>query len=310
MKMNTLNETLAPETNKDKSCCGPDCCSVDGVEDETNDLTKTKSDEELKQIVKEQYGKIAVQSKEQNESSCCGSTSACCGDTTTFTIMADEYKNLNGYNPDADLGLGCGLPTEFAKIKDGDTVVDLGSGAGNDCFVARAETGENGRVIGIDMTPAMVDKAKANATKLGFRNVEFHLAEIEKMPLADNTADVVVSNCVMNLIPNKENAFKEVYRIIKPGGHFSISDIVLTGELPSQLKAAATMYAGCVSGAVKKEEYLDIIKNAGFKNISIQKEKLIVIPDQILLDYMTIDEAKDFIRSGYGIYSITVYAEK
>jgi len=305
--MNTLEETKSQ-----KSCCSPDCCSDETTDTAVieTDLTKVKTEEELKQIVKEQYSQIALQSKEQNESSCCGSTSACCGDTTTFTIMADEYKNLKGYNPDADLGLGCGLPTEFAKIKPGDTVVDLGSGAGNDCFIARAETGEKGRVIGIDMTPAMVDKAKANAAKLGFTNVEFHLAEIENMPIADNTADVVVSNCVMNLIPNKVNAFKEVYRITKHGGHFSISDIVLTGEIPAKLKAAATMYAGCVSGAVQKDEYLDIVKNAGFKNILVQKEKLIVIPDQILLDYMTIDEAKEFIKTGYGIYSITVYAEK
>jgi len=324
--MNTLEETKS----KEKTCCGPDCCSDESTETAvlenpvvglagldsklTNnintDLTKEKSEEELKQIVKDQYSQIALQSKELNESSCCGSTSSCCGDNTTFTIMADEYKNLKGYNPDADLGLGCGLPTEFAKIKKGDTVVDLGSGAGNDCFVARAETGDSGKVIGIDMTPAMVDKAKANAAKLGYTNVEFHLSEIEKMPLADNTADVVVSNCVMNLIPNKVNAFREVYRITKPGGHFSISDIVLTGELPAKIKAAATMYAGCVSGAVQKDEYLNIVKNAGFKNVTIQKEKLITIPDQILLDYMTIDEAKQFIRSGYGIYSITVYAEK
>ncbi len=318
--MNTLEETKT----KEKSCCGPECCSDETTESAvlenlvvgvvTNnikkDLTKEKSEEELKQIVKEQYSQIALQSKELNESSCCGSTSSCCGDSTTFTIMADEYKNLKGYNPDADLGLGCGLPTEFAKIKKGDTIVDLGSGAGNDCFVARAETGDSGKVIGIDMTPAMVDKAKANAAKLGYTNVEFHLSEIEKMPLADNTADVVVSNCVMNLIPNKVNAFREVYRITKPGGHFSISDIVLTGELPLQMKTAATMYAGCVSGAVQKDEYLEIVKNAGFKNITIQKEKLITIPDQILLDYMTIEEAKEFIRSGSGIYSITVYAEK
>ncbi len=316
--MNTQNES------KEKTCCGPDCCSDDATQTDVlptpvvglvtinlnKDLTIEKSDEELKQIVKDEYSKIALQSKELNESSCCGSTSSCCSDTTTFTIMADEYKNLKGYNPDADLGLGCGLPTEFAKIKKGDTVVDLGSGAGNDCFVARAETGDTGKVIGIDMTPAMIDKAKANSAKLGYTNVEFHLSEIENMPLADNTADVVVSNCVLNLVPNKANAFKEIYRITKPGGHFSISDIVLTGELPKQLKAAATMYAGCVSGAVQKDEYLNIVKNAGFKNVSVQKEKLIVIPDKILLDYMTIDEAKQFISSGYGIYSITVYAEK
>lgn len=304
--MNNSKET------KEKTCCGPECCSDDNTDTAVleNDLTKEKSEEELKQIVKDQYSQIALQSKEQNESSCCGSTSACCGDVNTFSIMADEYKSLKGYNPDADLGLGCGLPTQFAKIKKGDTVVDLGSGAGNDCFVARAETGETGRVIGIDMTPAMVEKAKANAAKLGFSNVEFHLAEIENMPLNDNTADVVVSNCVLNLVPNKVNAFREVYRILKPGGHFSISDIVLTGELPVQMKAAATMYAGCVSGAVQKDNYLNIVKNAGFRNITVQKEKLITIPDQILLDYMTADEAKQFIRSGSGIYSITVYAEK
>ncbi len=304
--MNNSKET------KEKTCCGPECCSDDNTDTAVleNDLTKEKSEEELKQIVKDQYSQIALQSKEQNESSCCGSTSACCGDVNTFSIMADEYKSLKGYNPDADLGLGCGLPTQFAKIKKGDTVVDLGSGAGNDCFVARAETGETGRVIGIDMTPAMVEKAKANAAKLGFSNVEFHLAEIENMPLNDNTADVVVSNCVLNLVPNKVNAFREVYRILKPGGHFSISDIVLTGELPVQMKAAATMYAGCVSGAVQKDDYLNIVKNAGFRNITVQKEKLITIPDQILLDYMTADEAKRFIRSGSGIYSITVYAEK
>lgn len=304
--MNNSKET------KEKTCCGPECCSDDNTDTAVleNDLTKEKSEEELKEIVKDQYSQIALQSKEQNESSCCGSTSACCGDVNTFSIMADEYKSLKGYNPDADLGLGCGLPTQFAKIKKGDTVVDLGSGAGNDCFVARAETGETGRVIGIDMTPAMVEKAKANAAKLGFRNVEFHLAEIENMPLNNNTADVVVSNCVLNLVPNKVNAFREVFRILKPGGHFSISDIVLTGELPVQMKAAATMYAGCVSGAVQKDDYLNIVKNAGFRNITVQKEKLITIPDQILLDYMTADEAKQFIRSGSGIYSITVYAEK
>lgn len=304
--MNNSKET------KEKTCCGPECCSDDNTDTAVleNDLTKEKSEEELKQIVKDQYSQIALQSREQNETSCCGSTSSCCGDVNTFSIMADEYKSMKGYNPDADLGLGCGLPTQFAKIKQGDTVVDLGSGAGNDCFVARAETRETGKVIGIDMTPAMIDKAKANAAKLGFSNVEFHLAEIEKMPLSDNTADVVVSNCVLNLVPNKVNAFREVYRILKPGGHFSISDIVLTGELPVQMKAAATMYAGCVSGAVQKDDYLNIIKNAGFKNINVQKEKLITIPDQILFDYMTADEAKQFIRSGSGIYSITVYAEK
>jgi arsenite methyltransferase len=266
--------------------------------------------EEIKETVKEQYSKIALQSKETNESSCCGSTGCCDTNDGTYTIMADEYSGLKGYNPDADLGLGCGLPTQFAKIKIGDTVVDLGSGAGNDCFVARAEAGETGKIIGIDMTPAMVDKAKANALKLGFTNIEFHLAEIEKMPLENNIADVVVSNCVLNLVPDKVNAFREIYRIVKPGGHFSISDIVLSGELPLNIKTAATMYAGCVSGAVLKDEYLEIIKDAGFKNITIQKEKQIIIPDSILSNYLSADEIAGYKQAGNGIYSITVYGEK
>lgn len=274
------------------------------------DTQELNTPEEIKRSVRREYSKIALQSKETNESSCCGSTGCCGTDGGTYTIMADEYTGLKGYNPDADLGLGCGLPTEYAKIKEGDTVVDLGSGAGNDCFVARAETGETGKVIGIDMTPAMVAKAKANAEKLGFANIEFHLAEIEKMPLEDNIADVVVSNCVLNLVPDKPNAFKEIYRITKPGGHFSVSDIVLTGSLPAKIKTAATMYAGCVSGAVLKDEYISLINNAGFKNVSVQKEKPIIIPDSILADYITPEEIKEFKETGNGIYSITVYGEK
>ncbi len=308
--MNTTEEVRTSKTKNEKSCCGPECCSDENTD--TDVAVDEKSEAELKEIVKEQYSKVALASNESNESSCCGTTSSCCSTDSSvgYTIMADEYKDLKGYNPDADLGLGCGLPTQFARIKEGDTVVDLGSGAGNDCFVARAETGEKGRVIGIDMTPAMIDKAKVNAEKLGFSNVEFHLAEIENMPIENNTADVVVSNCVLNLVPNKTAAFAEVYRIMKPGGHFSISDIVLSGELPAKIRTAASMYAGCVSGAVKKEEYIDIIKNAGFVNIIIQKEKHITVPDDIYFDYLTKEEVTEFKKSGFGIFSITVYAEK
>jgi ubiquinone/menaquinone biosynthesis C-methylase UbiE len=268
---------------------------------------------DLKQIVKEKYGAIAQQSREQNQSSCCGSgsTGSSCGcSTDDFSIMSEDYSKLPGYNADADLALGCGLPTQFAKIQPGNTVVDLGSGAGNDCFIARSIVGDQGRVIGIDMTEAMIEKAKANAAKLGFANVEFRLGDIESMPLEAEVADVVVSNCVMNLVPDKKKAFAETFRIIKQGGHFSISDIVLEGELPERLRKQAEMYAGCVSGAVKKEEYLSIIETSGFKNIVIQKERKIDIPNETLAKIMSIDELREFKKQKVGIYSITVYAEK
>jgi SAM-dependent methyltransferase len=224
--------------------------------------------------------------------------------------MSDDYSTLEGYNPEADLGLGCGLPTQFAQIKKGDTVIDLGSGAGNDCFIARVETGETGRVIGIDFTPAMIGKARANVDKLGYNNVEFRQGDIEKMPVTANVADVIVSNCVLNLVPNKAGVFSEIYRVLKPGGHFSISDIVLAGELPSQLREAAEMYAGCVAGAIERAEYLGLIETTGFTQITLQKEKPIVVPDDILGQYLSAAEIAAFKSSGMGIYSITVYAEK
>ena len=192
-------------------------------------MTTTQASEELKQIVKEKYGKIADQSKESNESSCCGATGSC--STIDYSVMADDYTHLKGYVADANLGLGCGLPTEFAQIKEGDTVIDLGSGAGNDCFIARAIAGEKGKIIGIDFTEKMIEKAKANAAKLSYKNVEFRQGDIENMPVAGNVADVVVSNCVLNLVPNKQQAFTEIFRVLKIAGHFSVSDIVLVGEL-------------------------------------------------------------------------------
>ena len=264
---------------------------------------------ELKNIVKEKYGEIAGQSKLQNETSCCGVGSSCCSGVD-YTIFSENYSELDGYNPDADLGLGCGIPTEFALIKKGDTVVDLGSGAGNDCFVARALTGETGKVIGVDFTETMIEKARENTEKLGFNNVEFRFGDIEKLPITANKADVVISNCVLNLVPDKMQAFKEIYRILKVKGHFSISDVVLDGKLPPKLEQAAEMYAGCVSGAIQKQEYLDIIKSCGFKNISIQKEKKINIPDEILLNYISDTELELLKTKNVGIYSITVYAEK
>lgn len=263
--------------------------------------------EKVKELVKQKYSEIALQDKATNQSSCCGS--GCCS-TEVYNIMADDYTELEGYNPDADLGLGCGLPTQFAKIKKGDVVIDLGSGAGNDAFVARHETGDTGKVIGIDFTPAMIEKARANAALRGFNNVEFREGDIEKMPVTANMADVIVSNCVLNLVPNKDGVLKEVYRVLKPGGHFSISDIVLEGELPPAIQEAAEMYAGCVSGAIQKKEYLDLIEKNGFKNINVQKDKLIVIPDDILSQYLNDEALAAFKNSGTGISSITVYAEK
>jgi arsenite methyltransferase len=262
---------------------------------------------QLKELVKEKYGQIADQSKADNESSCCGVGG--CG-TIDYSIMADDYTKLEGYVADADLGLGCGLPTEHALIKPGDTVVDLGSGAGNDCFVARSLTGERGLVIGVDFTERMIEKAKANAIKLGYSNVEFRQGDIENLPLAGGIADVVVSNCVLNLVPNKAQAFAETFRILKPKGHFSVSDIVLSGNLPEGLQKSAEMYAGCVSGAIQKEEYLSIIKKAGFTNIIIQKEKRINLPDEILKDYLSAGEMEEFGSGKTGIFSITVFAEK
>lgn len=267
------------------------------------------SDKEIKEMVKQKYGAIAEQSKEQNQSSCCGSTCGC-SPQVEFSVMAEDYSKLPGYAPEADLALGCGLPTEFAQIKEGDTVVDLGSGAGNDCFIARSVTGKKGRVIGVDMTEAMVAKATMNAARLGYVNVEFRLGDIEALPITDSTADVVVSNCVMNLVPDKEKAFAETYRILRPGGHFSISDIVLKGELPDDLRRDAALYAGCISGALQKEEYLAVIHGAGFTNITVQKERKIDVPEEILRRHLSVDQLAEFKQQHVGIFSVTVFAEK
>jgi SAM-dependent methyltransferase len=265
------------------------------------------TEEQLKEIVRKKYSEIALQDKETNMSSCCGAGGC---STEVYNIMSDDYTALEGYNADADLGLGCGLPTQFARIKKGDVVVDLGSGAGNDCFIARHETGETGKVIGVDFTPAMVDKARANAEVRGFNNVEFRQGDIEHMPISANVADVIVSNCVLNLVPNKNGVFQEIYRVLKPGGHFSISDVVLVGALPDGLRKDAEMYAGCVAGAIQKQVYLELIHANGFENVTIQKEKAIVIPDDILKNYLSQDEIHSFKTGDTGIFSVTVFAQK
>lgn len=265
--------------------------------------------EELKNLVKEKYGEIAEQTKQQNEACCCGIGSFSCSGTD-YSVFSESYNNIEGYNPDADLGLGCGLPTQYALINKGNTVIDLGSGAGNDCFVARSLVGESGKVIGVDFTDAMIEKARANAEKLGFNNVEFRFGDIEKLPITSNVADVVISNCVLNLVPDKHKAFSEIFRVLKPGGHFSISDVVLVGELPDNLKNAAAMYAGCVSGALQKQDYLKIISDSGFENVKVQQEKQITVPDDILLSFISQKELEELRSNNTGIFSITVYAEK
>jgi len=266
-------------------------------------MENNQNNEELTNLVKEKYSEIAA-----NNSGCgCGCS---CGDSTTYRIFSDDYSKLEGYNPDADLNLGCGIPTEFAKIKEGDTVIDLGSGAGNDCFVARSLVGENGMVIGIDMTPAMVDKANENIKKLGYNNVQFRLGQIEKMPVTSNKADVIISNCVLNLVPDKMTAFREMSRVLKPGGHFSVSDVVLSGPLPEPILKAAELYAGCVAGASLKSDYLQMLEDADFINISVDKEKVIELSDELLRNYMNDAEIAEFRATGSKVLSINVYGEK
>jgi arsenite methyltransferase len=264
--------------------------------------------EDLKLIVQDKYDIIARQSKDQNQCSCCCSKDS--GDNMDYSVFSDDYASLEGYNADADLSLGCGLPTQYAGIKKGDHVLDLGSGAGNDCFVARTLVGEEGKVTGIDFTDAMLEKARKNLEKTGFKNIEFVKGDIEAIPLDDNTFNVVISNCVLNLVPDKQKAFSEIYRVLKPGGHFCISDIVLTRQLSKELREAAAMYAGCVSGALLKEEYLNVIKQQGFTDIDVVREKVILIQDKILLNYITTDELFDFSDQKTGIYSITVVGRK
>jgi ubiquinone/menaquinone biosynthesis C-methylase UbiE len=264
--------------------------------------------EDLKVIVQEKYGEIANQSKLINQSSCCGSTS--CGGEVDYTIFSDDYSGQKGYNPEADLGLGCGIPTNYAAIKNGDHVLDLGSGAGNDCFVARAIVGETGKVTGLDFTDAMLEKANTNKQKLGFTNVDFVKGDIEEMPLPDNSYNVVVSNCVLNLVPDKHKAFAEIMRVLKPNGHFCVSDVVIKGELPERIRKDAEMYAGCVSGAIKIEKYLEIINKQGFQNVTIHKQKEIALPDEVLEKYLSKYEIEVFKNGETGIFSITVSAYK
>ena len=256
--------------------------------------------QDLKAIVRDKYQSIAIENK--NVNACCSPSK----ESEVYNIMNDDYSKTEGYVSEADLSLGCGLPTEFAGIKKGMKVLDLGSGAGNDCFVARAEVGAEGKVIGVDFSSEMLKLARINADKHNYNNVEFREGDIEDLPLADNSLDVVISNCVLNLLPSKNKVFHEIFRVLKPGAHFCISDVVLVGELPEKVKQAGELYAGCVSGAILKMDYIHEMVLAGFENINVVKEKEIVIPDHILKRYLNPAEIDNFRNSKSGIKSITV----
>jgi arsenite methyltransferase len=263
--------------------------------------------QDIKELVRAKYSEIALQEKDVNMSSCCGSGNC---STEVSNIMSDDYSEVDGYRSEADLGLGCGLPTQYAWIEPGNTVLDLGSGAGNDCFIARHETGAQGKVIGIDFSEAMISKARRNAEKLGFNNVEFRQGDIENMPISDDSVDVVVSNCVLNLVPDKARVFSEIYRVLKPGGHFSISDVVRLGDLPDAIMKDAEMYAGCVAGAIPIDDYIRHIEDAGFSEPRIVKIKPIYLPGDILSKYLSPKEIEEFLEGDSGLFSVTSFAQK
>jgi SAM-dependent methyltransferase len=251
---------------------------------------------DIKDVVKERYGKIAKQG-----ASCCGSSTSCCGGPELVQITSKEIgysdEELKAVPDGANLGLGCGNPVALASLREGDTVLDLGSGAGFDCFLAANKVGQKGKVIGVDMTPEMIEKANNNARKSNYRNVEFRRGDIETLPVDDDSVDVVMSNCVINLSPDKAKAFKEAFRTLKPGGRFAISDIVLLKELPGFVKESIEAYVGCVSGAILKSDYLEKIEAAGFRDIRVLDET--VFPIEIMATDPMVKGMMDNLRIGF-----------
>ncbi len=246
-------------------------------------------EQDIKKAVRENYGKVAKQS-----GSCCGSS--CCGQTSgpliaEYASRPEEASKKVGYTEvemqsvpsGSNLGLGCGNPTALASIKEGETVLDLGSGAGFDCFLAANKVGPKGKVIGVDMTPEMIEKARDNAAKASYKNVEFRQGEIEKLPVDDGTIDVIISNCVINLVPDKKKAFQEAFRVLRPGGRLMVSDMVLLKELPKAVRESIEAYIGCISGAELKDRYLKAIRSAGFEDVSVVNESIVT------LDYLASD---------------------
>ncbi len=279
------------------------------TEKEIHELLTINNNQAKKELVKQRYSELALNADELKGKCCCGSNPAA-PSKKVYTIMSEDYSKLKGYEADADLGVGCGLPTEYAGIKAGDTVLDLGSGAGNDCFIARSEVGETGKVIGIDFSPQMIEKARRNATKRGYTNVEFIEGDIEDMPLPDKAVDIVVSNCVLNLLPQKDKIFNEIYRVLKPGGHFCISDVVLNGVFPKAFTDNASMYAGCIASAMQKEDYLGEIEKADFTDIKIERTKTVLIPDDVLEEHLDSATIEEYKAGNVGIYSITVTGKR
>jgi ubiquinone/menaquinone biosynthesis C-methylase UbiE len=267
----------------------------------------TQSNEQLREIVREKYAEIASAAKSRSSVSCCGTGESA---DDPFTMIGDAYDGVDGYVADADLGLGCGLPVEHAGLAPGQTVLDLGSGAGLDAFVARSEVGETGRVIGVDMTAEMIAKARANADQSGYDNVEFRLGEIEHLPVRSNSVDVVISNCVLNLVPDKRRAFAEIHRVLKPGGHFCISDIVSSQRLPEWVQSIAEAYAGCVSGAMVKQEYLDLIRASGFEDVTVATERRIQVPAELIAETLTPEQITEALANDLHVISVTVTATK
>lgn len=276
-------------------------------EEEVRECIAANTKGDLKELVKQRYNEVALLNTDEASKCCCNPATP---SQKVFTIMSEDYSHLKGYEPDADLGVGCGLPTQYAGIKEGDTVVDLGSGAGNDCFIAREEVGETGRIIGIDFAPNMLVKARANAEKRGFKNIEFIEGDIEQMPLPDASVDVVVSNCVLNLLPRKDRIFREIYRVLKPGAHFCVSDVVLNGIFPKEFTDNAAMYAGCIASAIQRDEYLGEIEKAGFKEIKVERTKTVIIPDDVLEEHLDKSTIAKYKADNVGIYSITVTGVK
>ncbi|NCF63747.1 MAG: arsenite methyltransferase [Gammaproteobacteria bacterium] len=266
-----------------------------------------ESASQLREMVRKKYAEVA----QKPQSGCC--TPCCESDAQPedgFSMIGDAYDGASGYLADADLGLGCGVPVEHAGLQPGQTVLDLGSGAGLDAFIARQEVGDSGHVIGVDMTAEMVAKARDNAVKSHLDNVEFRLGEIEFLPILSDSIDVVISNCVLNLVPDKQRAFAEIFRVLKPGGRFCISDVVSSRELPDWVKGIAEAYAGCVSGTIPKGDYLKLIEDAGFGSVEVASERRIDIPAELIGKSLTRQQREEARDSDLHVVSITVTATK